>query len=262
MWDRPHFCVWVSATLPPECIGDLAAVIPRPVLQWQRPNVSFCYGVDMIFPRPLILIAVCICCGGPLLGQNPDTTFHWDGSKVETDNWVTIGQSTVLSAKERSGLIKAVALQLRPSMPGLGIESEQQLREFAARTWIKVVNLNGKGQQEVLARAADSSGFLCSPTGNCEVWIFRQLGDQYSVILKRGAVQNFTIEPTITHGFHDIVLGQHGSATEQGLTLFRFDGLRYQIAGCYEANWTILGKDGEVHDLDEPQITPCPTSKE
>ncbi len=215
----------------------------------------------MIFLRLLILLAACICCSGPLLGQNPPKTFHWDGSKVEKDNWVTIKQSKALSAKERAGLIKAMASQLRPSMSGLSIESEQELQEFAARTWINVVNLNGKGQREVLARAADSSGFLCSPTGNCEVWIFRQLGDQYSVILKRGAVQNFTIQPTITHGFHDIVLGQHGSATEQGLALFRFDGLKYQIVACYEANWTILGKDGEVHDLNEPQITPCPTRK-
>jgi len=92
-----------------------------------------------------------------------------------------------------------------------------------------------------LAQAVDPFGFFCSPTGNCEVWIFRQAGDKYSVILNRGTVQNFTIQPTITKGFHDIVLGQQGSATEEGLTLFRFDGSAYRLAACYEAGWEVLG---------------------
>jgi len=59
----------------------------------------------------------------------------------------------------------------------------------------------------------------------------------------------------MTNGLHDIVLGQHGSATEQGLTLFRFNGTRYRMIACYQANWTGFEKDGEIRDLKEPQIT-------
>ena len=209
--------------------------------------------------RSLVLLAVCLYFAAPCPGEDSNTRFYWDGSKIEKD-WESIGQSRILSENERTALISAVAAQLRSSMSGLNIDSEQHLREFAARTQIKIVHLGGRGHREVLASATDPSGFLCSPTGNCVVWIFRQQGDKYSLILNRGAVQNFTIQPTITNGFHDIVLGQHGSATEQGLKLFRFDGSAYRLAACYEARWAIL-ENGEVHDLEQPQITPCQTRK-
>src|SRR5215469_1023933 len=210
----------------------------------------------MTVPSSLILLAISIYFVRPCLGQTPAKDFHWDSNKVEK-NWEQINQAKDLSARERDALIKAVAAQLRPSMSDLNIESEQQLRDFAARTQIKVVDLGGRGKRQVLAQAVDPFGFFCSPTGNCEVWIFRWVGDKYSVILTRGAVQNFTIQPTITKGFHDIVLGQHGSATEQGLTLFRFDGSAYRLVACYEARWEVLGKEGELHALKAPQMTPC-----
>jgi hypothetical protein len=172
---------------------------------------------------------------------------------------VSIAQSKALASKERAGLIKAVASQLRSFMSDLGIESEQQLREAAARTRIKAFDLSGKGVGEFVAQGVGvgpEPPRLCSPTGNCEFWVFRQNGDKYSVILHRIATQSFTIQPTLTNGFHDLVLNQHGSAFEQGLTLYRFDGSRYRFVACYDANWEILGKDGEVHDQKEPRITP------
>ena len=136
----------------------------------------------------------------------------------------------------------------------MNIDTEQQLRDLAARTSIKAVDLDSNGPKQYLAQG--SGGFLCSPTGNCETWVFRSDGEKYSMILHRIATQTFTIQPTVTNGFHDLVLGQHGSATEQGLTLYRFDGSKYRRIACYKANWTILGKDGEYHGLKEPRLTP------
>ncbi len=214
----------------------------------------------MTFPRPSLLLTIWICWSGFLcLAQSPAKGFHWDWHKVERDNWVSIAQSKALASKERAGLIKAVASQLRSFMSDLGIESEQQLREAAARTRIKAFDLSGKGVGEFVAQGVGvgpEPPRLCSPTGNCEFWVFRQNGDKYSVILHRIATQSFTIQPTLTNGFHDLVLNQHGSAFEQGLTLYRFDGSRYRFVACYDANWEILGKDGEVHDQKEPRITP------
>lgn len=210
----------------------------------------------MTFLRRSLLLAIWICWSGFLcLAQSPANGFHWDWRKVERDNWESIGQSKDLSANACAGLIKALVSQLRSYMPELNIQSEQELREVAARTRIKAVDLSGKGVREFLAQAGFQSA--CSPTGNCESWVLRQIGSEYSVILHRIATQTFTIQPTSTNGFHDLVLGQHGSATEQGLTLYRFDGAKYQKAGCYVANWEILGEDGEYHQLEEPRITPC-----
>jgi hypothetical protein len=187
------------------------------------------------------------------VAQNSSAAFQWDWHSVIKDGWETVADSRQLSSADKDFLLKAIAAELRPQMHDLKIDSEDQLLNLAAKIQIHTTNLNGKGKQEILAQAFDN--FLCSPTGNCEAWIFRRDADGYSVILKRGAVQAFTIQPTVSHGFHDIVLGQHGSATEQGLRLFRFDGSAYRLASCYDANWSVLGEDGQIHDLKEPRIT-------
>jgi hypothetical protein len=48
----------------------------------------------------------------------------------------------------------------------------------------------------------------------------------------------------------------HGSATEQGLFVYRFANGRYRRSACYDANWQRLVGD-EWQDLKEPMITPC-----
>lgn len=144
-------------------------------------------------------------------------------------------------------------------MSNFGIESEEQLREVAAKTQIKAVDLGDNGVKEFLAQGSGvnrTSARLCSPTGNCESWVFRQNHDGYTAILHRIATQNFTIQPAITNGFHDLVLGQHGSANEQGLTLYQFDGSKYRRIACYDASWSFLAKDGEHHTRKDPRITP------
>ena len=207
-----------------------------------------------------LLLFVWICCSRFLCpAQSPAERFHWDWRKVERDGWESIGQSKSLSAKDRAGLITAVASQLRRFMPDIGIESDHELREAAAKTQFKAVDLGDNGILEFLVQGGGigpATLRLCSPTGNCESWVFRRSDDKYSVILHRTATQNFTIQPAITNGFHDLVLGQHGSATDQGLTLYRFDGAKYRRFACYDADWSFLGKDGEYHTRKEPHLTP------
>jgi hypothetical protein len=207
----------------------------------------------MSFPRPSLLLTIWICWSGYLcLAQTPAKGFHWDWHTSEELTWKeSISRSNTLSPRERDGLIKAVASHLRPNMSS---ESEQDLRKAAAQTRIKAVDLSGQGTREFVAQSVGDQS--CSPTGNCEFWVLRQNGDKYSVILHRIATQTFAIQPTLTNGLHDLVLGQHGSATDTELTLYRFDGSKYRRVACYDANWEILGKDGEYHQLKKPRMTP------
>lgn len=208
----------------------------------------------MAIPYRIPLLAIWICwIGAFCLGKGPAKEFHWDWHKVEGDGWESISQSNAISVKERGYLISLVASQHRRSR--IEIKSEQDLQELAGQTRIKAVDLNGKGVQEFLAQSADSD--LCSPTGNCESWVFRRNGETDSVILHSSFAQTFTIQPTLTNGFHDLVLAMHGSATEQTLRLYRFDGSKYRVTACYEANWEINEKDGSIRDSKEPRITPC-----
>jgi hypothetical protein len=214
----------------------------------------------MTVRRPSLLLAIWICWSGAFcLAQNPAEKFHWDSNNWQRDGWERIGAAKFLSAGERVLLIGAVADQLRSSVRDIEIESEEDLRKAAAQTQCKAVDLGGNGVLQFLVQSGGvgpAAQLLCSPTGNCESWVFRLHDNKYSMILHRTATQTFTIQSTMTNGFHDLVLGQHGSATDQGLTLYRFDGLKYRRIACYDANWEILGEDGEIHRLKKPRITP------
>jgi hypothetical protein len=209
----------------------------------------------MTFFRRLLVLAIGTCFAGSVcLAQRPDE-FAWDYHKVEKDGWSSISESQDLSAEQRADLMTVMAMQFRPFKSNLGIESEAQLRDIVAQTRIKTVDLGGKGVREFAVQSTGNRS--CSPTGNCEFWIFHRTRDGYLLILHSLATQTFTIQPAITNGYHDIVLGRHGSAFKQGLYLYRFDGSKYRRAACYDANWEIRGKDGEVRDLKDPRITPC-----
>lgn len=67
-----------------------------------------------------------------------------------------------LSARERAGLIKAIASQLRPYMSDMNIKSEHQLREVAAEN---VEAIPGKGVRLFFAQMIGTK--LCGTVGNC-----------------------------------------------------------------------------------------------
>ena len=125
---------------------------------------------------------------------------------------------------------------------------------MAAATRVKLVDLNGDGTPEIIAQGI---GDVCSPTGNCPFWVFQKVASGYKVVLEKGAVQSFTVQPTRSNGYFDLVLGMHGSATEQGLYLYQFGQGRYRSIACYYANWSYLDDNGRVRELKEPRITPC-----
>lgn len=200
-------------------------------------------GVDVMnFSSPLLLLATLTCWTGICSAQSPAQRFHWDCRSSDELSWrESISRSKTLSATERAGLIEALTSRPRPLRNKSKVESEKEPASIE-QTRIRAVDLSGDGIREFAAQSSGDQS--CSPTGNCDFWILRQDRDKYSVM------------PTVTNGFHDIVLGQHGSATETGLTLYRFDGSRYRRVSCYDASWTALGKDGEYHDLKEPRVTP------
>jgi hypothetical protein len=125
---------------------------------------------------------------------------------------------------------------------------------ISQKTAFSLVHLNGSGPRDVIARGVGDS--LCSPTGNCSVWVLEPVDHGYRVILN-GDAQTISVLPTSTNRWHDIVLTMHGSATHSGMTLYKFDGHRYRESGCYEASFLATDENGKVEDLEEARITPC-----
>jgi hypothetical protein len=98
------------------------------------------------------------------------------------------------------------------------------------------------------------SGEGCARGGqgsNGGMWLVRFDGDKPSYLATPADDFNgwlYSIQPAESHGFRDIVLGWHMSASEYGLVYFRFDGKRYRAIGSATATVD--------DDTDKTTITP------
>jgi hypothetical protein len=96
---------------------------------------------------------------------------------------------------------------------------------------------------------------LCSPTGNCDFWIYKPYKGGYRLILETGNVQIFGFLKSRTKGYPDLVTWSHGSAFDSEAQLFRFDGNQYVPSGGWEEEWEYPGENGEMVKPDRPRIT-------
>jgi hypothetical protein len=161
-----------------------------------------------------------------------------------------VGNSRELSVAERRQLVHAIAEDIKTVM-----DAGANASALALKTRVKFIDLNGDGRPEVIAQPVGmESG--CGATGNCPFWVFERISAGYKLILRSdGGFQVFTIEPTATNGFSDIILGTHDSASERTLYVFRYGQGRYRPWVCYNANWWTY--EGGFHKLKEPRITAC-----
>ena len=96
---------------------------------------------------------------------------------------------------------------------------------------------------------------LCSPTGNCKVWVLFPEGNGFRVLLTASRVQNLQVLSTVRRGHPDLALSAHDSATESTHWIYRFDGVRYRKVSCTE--WSYTDRDDPERVLDRPQISKC-----
>jgi hypothetical protein len=82
------------------------------------------------------------------------------------------------------------------------------------------------------------AGYGCARGGqgsNGAMWVIRFQGHKFSFLATPEQQFNgwlYSIQPTTSHGFRDLVLGWHMSAFETNLSYFRFDGACYQLIGA------------------------------
>jgi hypothetical protein len=182
-------------------------------------------------------------------------SFDWlfDGTQW-LDEKDQLKVTKALTPEERKALIEAISVLFRPGRKIGSAASEKKLLNDVNATRVKLIDLNGHGIPEVIAQGTGEES--CSPTGNCDFWVFMRSGSGYKLILDKGAVQTFAISSRRTNGFNDLVLGQHGSAFESELFVYRFTDGKYHRGPCYNASWQRLVGD-EWQELKNPIITPC-----
>jgi hypothetical protein len=117
---------------------------------------------------------------------------------------------------------------------------------------LKFIDLNSDGVPEIIVQAGDDDHY--SPTGNCVFWVLKASENSYTVLLRRGSVQSFSVETRKTNEYIDLVTSTHGSATYSDLKLFRYDGRSYRLADCASSDYSYQDKDGEYHTLQKPKI--------
>jgi hypothetical protein len=192
---------------------------------------------------PLIMLFVSISVFATQKPHSKPTTPK--DKALEFSETETAGTTQRISNGDRAALVDALAAQFkRDSKP----------RKTAAQTLVEFVDLNGDGVPEAICRP---TGEMCSPTGNCPFWVFEKVGARYRLILEKGAAEGFTVRHARTNGYFDVELVMHGSASMSSFFVYRFHGRRYQRTACYDENFTYFDEHGEVHELDEPRVTPC-----
>jgi hypothetical protein len=182
--------------------------------------------------------------------------FEWDwGNQQELTSYSPkLALGSGLSEADRTALIDAIAMQLKPPMAKEGY-SDERIHDVASTTRYKLIDLNGDGKPEVFA-SPNTLEAGCDPKSICPLWILRRTPKGSYAFLLDVPAHTFTVQPTNTGGYADIVIQVHGSGFESELTVYRYAMGKYVPSGCYTATWAEM--DGErVKKFDSPRVEPC-----
>lgn len=118
------------------------------------------------------------------------------------------------------------------------------------------LDLNSDGTQELIAQNNFDGNSFCM-AHNCPLWIFRQEGQKYQLLLQAygGYIEPIVPLSTATNGYWDVMTREHSSASTRVLRLFKFDGKRYAPSRCLQ----------EIYHSDKedaaPELKPCPCDR-
>lgn len=190
-----------------------------------------------------------LCQGASRAVQSGSFRWNWHATQWAQD---TLGSTALLSKDEKRALMHQVLGSVQIS--NLPEADQKELREDVPNTRFKLIDLNGDGVAEVIAQA--SGDILCGATGNCTFWVFIREKNQYKMLLQEDGIQGFTVQPTQTGGYRDLVLTRHESADWFDLYSYRFRNGQYRPVGCHEAKWVRMNGDERV-ELKNPIISKC-----
>lgn len=191
----------------------------------------------------LAVIAVCA------IALAADFEWNWRDQQTIGRNDVSVGNTSRLTEEERFALINAIVVRLDKPMAERGYDN-QRIREIASTTRTRFVEVGGDKPMLFATSLGLEGG--CDARSNCPFWIFRPTADGYVSVLDAVA-SSYTVQPTSTNGFSDLVLARQESPTESHLTLYTYADGKYTDTGCYSAKWP-ASKDSEMQD---PEITAC-----
>jgi hypothetical protein len=138
-------------------------------------------------------------------------------------------QSIQATDREKRELLQVL---IREQSLGEFLREYKRGVEAAAREMkVSKIDLNQDGQAEyvidnVLGRT------LCGASGNCSSFVYQKTSGGYRFLLE-GNGFGIKLLQTSTNGYRDLSTESHSSADETYLTIYKFDGNKYQEKDCY-----------------------------
>jgi len=207
---------------------------------WRTSNIM---GMRTWIVGLMLVLALCVA------ALAADFTWDWRKQEVIVRTDPGLNTTSQLTEPERAQLLDAVVALLKKPLSERGYESDR-IREIASTTRLRFVEL-GEGNPVILATSLGLEGG-CDALVNCPFWIFRQGKDGYVLMLETVAA-SYTVQPTASDGYPDLVIARHTTPSQNRLTVYKFANGKYADAGCYTATF-VPAADGETT---EPEIAPC-----
>ena len=158
-------------------------------------------------------------------------TFHLCGA-------LALAQDDLCNARMPQDLARQVLMR---ALEGRSqSEQEQFIRQAESRSGgiaglfcVEAVDLNRDGQPELLIGpdGPEATSEFCGISGNCTHWIYRRTASGYELLWEEGGDPP-TVLRTSTNGYRDIRVEGHASAAAREITIYKFDGRRYQARIC------------------------------
>lgn len=168
------------------------------------------------------------------------------GARAQTDIWKQVNPDYDLpqlqSVTPGDSQLRAIAATLRKTDPKDIWECEGNEREEMIRGLTYEAIPLAEGKQILLAQAGEG----CARGGqgaNGAMWLIEVNGASAVLLASPNKGFNgwlYSIQPTTSHGYHDVVLGWHMGADDAILNYLRFNGKSYEGIGSAE------NKDGKI----------------
>jgi hypothetical protein len=143
-----------------------------------------------------------------------------------------------LNPQEQAEIYKAIEKDLHASSNSEGTSVEEG-RKIILGMDTDNIPAGKRGSDLLLVSGNDHS--LCSPTGNCSVWLFVRDHKHLRLVLA-GLAGGVEVQKHMTQGMHDLALRTHWSGSETHYTICRWTGSKYEAADCFVNNPN--GKEG------------------
>jgi hypothetical protein len=218
------------------------------VRQPKLPNLQGrCWAAILcVMRRTLLTFLVVLCLTANAIGQGT-----WSLPKLkELDQSNAIGKGTIQLSAEETSLVRQLTHRITSACiadPGPGDPTTAEGIFKSLR--VERVDLTSKGDSALVVQGEGVC--MCGADGNCPFWLLGE-GASPKLLLKATGIQSFFVQKNQGSARFNLVLASHDSAMETYIQRFRFDGARYQRAGCATIEWN----DESGNRLDPPRITP------